>query len=134
MLKDQSTPEDVIREGLAQGMSKAIEQLIKVRKIDVSPGVGSPSPVAAFTVAITAEFGDNKEIYPLKESLFQQVHMAIDQIVPVVSQLLDNGEKENALKLARTVMYGEVMLFLDRHVVEIIKIIKAIRDTEIKMT
>jgi len=135
MLTDKSnpeTPEDVIKQGLSQGMSKALEDFINVRRIDVTPGVGSPSPIAAFTVAVTSEFGGNKEIYPLKESLFEQVHMAIDQIIPIVKQLLENDEKDNAIKLARTVMYKEVLLFLDRHVVEIIKIIKAIRDTEIK--
>lgn len=123
---------EIADQGISQGVAAGIEVFIKKRGIDVSPGPGSPSPVAAFTVAFIGEFSEANDIYPYETSFKSQCGQAMEQLLPVLKVLFEAGEIDQALSLARTIFYGETLIFLDAHLKETIDIIKAIRETEIK--
>lgn len=129
-----SSVKELAIKGMSQGVSAGIEAFILRRKLDVSPGPGSPAPVAAFTVALLAEF-DNKpnSIYPFQKSIKEQLSQVMEATMPYLNDLWINGEMENALALARTIFYGETLIFLDENLKEVISLIKAIRETPIQM-
>lgn len=138
VMNPKSTPtfkdvNDLAAHGISQGVAAGIERFIVKRKLDVSPGPGSPSPVAAFTVAFTGELGDKPEIYPFTKSFKAQLDAVKAELMPHLKEIWDAGEFDNALALTRTVFFGETIMFLDENLKEVVGAFNAIRNTKIEM-
>lgn len=74
-----------------------------------------------FTIMLIDEFRrdeDRGKNYPYRASYIWSYIKMLHELGPVLKEMWERGEQEMALKLARTVCYGETLKFLDDHLDE----------------
>ncbi len=114
---------------MAQGLAAAIERFIQRRGMNMEPTEKCVSPLAAFTVAVMAEFtgAGGEDMYPFDKSLKERLAVVMADCLPVMRELYSQNKLEEAQQFGRTMFYSEALLFLDDNLLEVIGLIKAIK-------
>jgi hypothetical protein len=152
-MEETKTPEETYNEAMklwpaemthpiatatADGVLYAIKAFFKHNEIDVSPGTLSSQPGHDFVLGLMSEYRpedakEEKEIaYPLTNSFRANWNRALVELTPVLVALWTNGEKDQSVRLVRTIAFGEAIKFFESNRKEIIDAVAKFRGDDIQ--
>jgi hypothetical protein len=117
-------------QGIVEDVANSIGDGFIIGAVHFSKRFGHPTDnetSGAFIQAILAEFKpDDKIKYPFSNSFKDVWITVVSEITPVINELVNKGELENAKALGRTIAYGEVLRFLEANAQEAVDELKRI--------
>lgn len=115
----------------AQGVVSAVFQFLKKNMVNVSQTEKCKNPVLDFVDMLTSEWDDASKYPKELDGSLKNAILTVFSSEEMVKNLLAlqlNKEDENIVKLARTVGYGETLIFLDANKDKLIKLMDEIRN------